>query len=281
MRNRSIVRAATALTTLFALAACGDNSPTDSSSTVSASVAAATTLDVATVAADAAKEDVETFKANRGAFGIAQLGDFERFAAWDACPYDMTAKRFLCVAKNRGPFATTRSYAYADQAGVAQAAYSATTTATANFKWAMEGTITKSKWNGSVSRSRDLTVSGLSGANTTITINGTSSTERQRTKFAKDGAAGANAVDREYQLEGSTVIKDVVTPAVRLPDAWPASGTITRLHNVTRTDAVNGTKTSTRTSVVTFNGTQTVPLVVNGTAFTLDLATGEAVKKTP
>jgi hypothetical protein len=157
--------------------------------------------------------------------------------------------------------------------------YDAAKTASANFKWTMDGTITKRRWGGSVSRSRDLTISGLLGANTTITINGTSATERQRTKFAKEDADGANAVEREYQLDGKTEIKNVVTAAVRLPDTWPQSGTITRSHTVTRTDAVNGTKTTTRTSVVTFNGTQFVPLVVNGTEFTLDLATGEVTKK--
>ncbi len=279
MQTRSTLRAVTALTLTLALAACGDTTATEPS--VSASVAAATTLDVATVAGDAATEDVETFKVNRGAFGIAQFADFERFSRWDACPYDATASRFVCVSKSRGPFTTTRSYAYADAANAPQNAYNATTTASANFKWSLDGTITKRRWNGSVSRSRDLTITNLLGANTTITINGRSATERQRTKFAKDDVDGANAMEREYQMEGSTVIKDVVTPAVRLPDAWPASGTITRTHSVTRTDAVNGTRATTRTSVVTFNGTQNVPLTVNGTAFTLDLATGEVTKNAP
>jgi len=276
MRIRSTLRAATALTVTLALAACGDTAPTESA--VSASVAAATTRDVATVAGDAATEDVETFKVNRGAFGFAQFADFERFGRWEGCPYE--AGRFVCIPKSRGPFSNTRSYAYADQAGAAQTAYSATTTASANFKWSLAGTITKRRWTGTMARNRDVTISGLLGANTTITINGTGSAERQRTKFAKEDVEGANAVERDYDMEGSTLVKDVVTAAVRLPDAWPLSGTITRNHSVTRTDAVNGTKTTTRTSVVTFNGTQFVPLTVNGTAFTLDLATGTVTPRT-
>jgi hypothetical protein len=279
MRNRSILRAATALTITLTFAACGDSATTEP--TVSASVSAATTLDVATVAGDAATEDVETFKVNRGAFGIAQLVDFERFSRWDPCPFDAATGRFVCTSRSRGPFTTTRSYAYADQAGAAQNAYSATTTAAANFKWTLAGTITKRRWSGTVSRNRDMTISGLLGANTTITVNGTSSSERQRTRFAREESEGANAVERTYEMEGSTVIANVVTAAVRLPDTWPLSGTITRNHAVTRTDAVNGTKTTTRTSVVTFNGTQFVPLVVNGTTFTLDLATGDVAKVTP
>jgi len=277
MRIRSTLRAASALTVTLALAACGDAAPTENP--VSASVAAATTLDVATIAGDAATEDVETFKVNRGALGFAQFADFERFGRWDPCPYDGTAARFICAPKARGPFNATRSYAYADAAGAAQSAYGATTTASANFRWTLAGTITKRRWSGTVARERDVTLSGLLGSNSTVTVNGTGSSERQRTRFAKDGVDGANAIAREYELEGSAVVKDVVTAAVRLPDAWPASGTITRNHSVTRTDAVNGTRITTRTSVVTFNGTQFVPLTVNGTEFTLDLATGTVTPK--
>ncbi len=279
MRTLSILRATTALTLTLGLAACGDDAGAPTETSVAASVAAATTLDVATVAGDAATEDVETFKVNRGAFGLVQLADFERFGRWDPCPFDATTKRFVCVTRERGPFTYSRSYAYADGLGVAQDAYSATTTASANFKWALSGTNTKRRWAGTMSRERDLTISGLLGANTTITINGTGAAERQRTRFAKEEVDGANAVEREYDMQGSTVIANVVTAAVRLPDTWPASGTITRTHTVTRTDVRHGTRTSTRTSVVTFNGTQFVPLVVNGTEFTLDLATGTVTPK--
>ena len=127
MSKHTLLRAATALTVAALFTACGDsNGPTDSG--VSASVAAATTLDVATVAGDAAQEDVETFKVNRGAFGLATI-DFERFGRWDSCPYDTAAARFICVDRTRGPFTSSRSYAYLDAAGAGQTAYSSTTTA--------------------------------------------------------------------------------------------------------------------------------------------------------
>ena len=273
MIKTSLLRATTALTLAAVFTACGDSTTGPTDAGVSASVSAATTLDVATVSGDAAQEDVETFKINRGAFGLATI-DFERFARWESCPYDATAKRFVCVVKNRGPFSATRSYAYIDQAGVAQAAYSATTTASANFKWALSGTITKEKWSGTMSRDRDITISGLLGANTTVTVNGTGATERQRTRFLRD-SAGPNGLTREYDLESSLAIVNVVTPAIRVPDAWPASGTISRNYKVTRTDATNGTIVVTRNSVVTFNGTQFAKLVVNGKEFKLDLATGK------
>ncbi len=273
MIKTSLLRAATALTLAAVFTACGDSTTGPTDAGVSASVSAATTLDVATVSGDAAQEDVETFKINRGAFGLATI-DFERFARWESCPYDATALRFVCVSKNRGPFSATRSYAYIDQAGVAQSAYSATTTAAANFKWSLSGTITKERWSGTMSRERDITISGLLGANTTVTVNGTGANERQRTKFLRD-ADGPNGLTRDYDLESSLAIVNVVTPAIRVPDAWPASGTIARNYKVTRTDATNGTIVVTRNSVVTFNGTQFAKLVVNGKEFRLDLATGK------
>ncbi len=277
MIKNTLLRAASALTVAALLTACGD-SASSTGPTVSAAVAAGTTLDVAAVSADAAKEDVEMLKVNRGAFGIVQAIDFERFERWSMCPYDATAKRFICADKVRGPFTATRSYAYADAAGVAQSAYSESLTAAANFKWSLNGTITREKWTGSMSRNRDITLSGLLGANNTVTVNGTGSAEKMRTTFLRD-SAGPNGLTRTYDMESSLVIKNVVTPAIRLPDAWPASGTISRDFKVTRTDATAGTTVTTRNSVVTFNGTQFVDLTVNGTAFTLDLATGKVTPK--
>ena len=278
MLKTTLLRAATALTVAALFTACGDAATDPIDTGVSASVSAATTLDVATVSGDAASEDVETFKVHRGAFGLATV-DFERFARWDACPYDATAKRFICTPKTRGPFTHTRSYAYLDEAGAAQSGYSATTTASANFKWSLSGNITKERWSGSMSRERDITLSGLLGANNTVTINGSGAAERQRTRFLRD-SAGPTGLTREYNMEATVAIANVVTPAIRMPDAWPASGTITRNYQVTRIDATNGNTVTTRNSVVTFNGTQFAKLVVNGKEFSLDLATGKVTPVT-
>lgn len=277
MRFSPLHRTAAALCLTLLVTACGDSAgPTESD--VSAAVATATTLDIATVAGDAAKEDVETFRVNRGAFGIGQSLDFERFSRWDPCPYDAASSRFVCAERSRGPFTYTRSYAYANAAGAAMNAFSPTLTAAANFKWSISGTITKTRWSGSMSRNRDITFSGLNGNSLAITVNGTGSGERQRTVFLRD-SAGPNGLTREYNMDASLVIRNVVTSAVALPDAYPASGTITRNYAVTRTDATNGTTTTTRNSVVTFNGTALVSLVVNGKEFILNLDTGAVTPK--
>ena len=278
MYRSTVCRAVSAVAAAVIFAACGDSTTGPQDGDVSASVAAAATVDVATVAGDAASEDVQLFKLNAGAFGFAQLSDYERFERWNGCPYDATAKRFICEPKTRGGFVHTRSYAFLDQAGVAQTSYSAATTAQANFRSSLSGTISRNRWSGTMSRERDVTLSGLFGDNASVTINGRSATEKQRTRFERE-AATAGSVDRTYDLDATLAITNVVVGAARLPDTWPASGTITRNYSLTRVDVANGTRATTRTSVVTFNGTQFVPLVVNGTEFTLDLATGTVVRK--
>jgi hypothetical protein len=280
MQHSTSLRLTAALLAVTTLSACGDSagSTAPDGANVSASVTQAVTLDVATVAGDAATEDVQTFRVNSGAFGIAQAIDFERFSRWDPCPLDATTTRFVCAERTRGPFTYNRSYAYADAAGIAQTAYSATTTAAANFKWSLSGTITRERWNGSMSRNRDITLSGLQGANSAVTVNGTGSGERQRTTFVGDSGV-ATGLTRSYEMQSSLAIANVVTSAIQLPDAYPLSGTVTRNYTVTRTGAVNGETTFTRNSVVTFNGTRLVSLVVNGKEFTLDLVTGKVAPK--
>lgn len=271
-------RRAAALVMTAALAACGDATTEPTDNGVSASVAATTTADVATVSGDAASEDVQLFKVNAGAFGYAQFGDYERFSGWNSCPYDAAAARFICAPVTRGPFVHKRSYAFLDASGTAQSSYGALTTAQANFTTSLTGTITKERWSGTMSRERNFTISGLAGNNTTVTINGTGAVERQRSRFDRE-AANPGTVVRSYDLDGSLTISNVVVAVASLPQAWPSSGTVTRRYTVTRTDAAGATTTTTRTAVVTFNGTQFVPLVVNGTEFTIDLTTGVVVKK--
>ena len=265
-------RPAAATLAALTLAACSDSTAPASET---ATVAAQVTADVAAQAADAAAEDVQVMRVNTGAFGVATL-DFERFTRWAACPLDAATSRFTCAAAVRGPWTSTRSWQFRDASGAPQPAYDATTTASANFRWTLAGTFDRRRWEGTTSRERDLTVTGLAGANTTATVNGTGSDARSRTRFANPNAApGSNAAaDRSYDMAATLRIENVVIPVPRA-DAWPASGSITRTYTGTRTSA-NRTETVTRTATVTFNGTGTAQLVVNGRRFTLDLTTGEA-----
>lgn len=260
---------AAALFAATLLAACAGTSDTTAPDVdgVSASVV---TADVASVAADAAMEDMQSFRVNLGGVGLAFLTNFDRWERWDPCPYVAASQRFECPTRTRNGFTSTRSYAYADAAGAAQSAYSATTTAAVNYRYTLDGSITRRRFTSTVSRARDITFSGLLG--TALTINGTGSRETSRSRFSADSTSGQQ---RSYELAASMRVTNVVLPAFRVPDAWPASGTVARDFTVVRTRADGTTQTVTRNTVVTFNGTQFVPLTVNGTAFTLDLATGE------
>lgn len=273
MTIRFRTAALAAATTL--LAACSDSTAPDAGSG-EAAINAQVTADVAAQAADAASEDVEVLRVNTGALGLATL-DYERFERWSACPFVAATGWFTCADRTRGPWTTTRRYQFRDAQGQPQSAYDAAATAAATFDWTLRGTFERRRWEGASERVRSVTFTGLAGAETQVTVNGTGTDARSRTRFPNPNAnAGSNAAgERSYEMEATLRIENVVLPVPRIATAWPVSGTITRTFTGTRTSA-NGTRTVERTATVTFNGTSSVPLVVNGRRYTLDLTTGDA-----
>lgn len=259
---RSTVAAAAAA---VLLAACSD-----STGPAADSIDPQISADVAAAAADAAREDVEVLRVNVGGLGLGSV-DYERFARWSPCPFDAGTGRFTCAPATRGPWTTTRSYQFLDAAGQPQSAYDASLTASANFRWTVAGDIDRGRWSATSARARELTFTGLAGAESQVTVNGTGSDARNRTRFANAGRTGD---DRSYDMAATLRVENVILPVPRFPGAWPTSGTVTRAYTGTRTGP-NGTRIVQRTSVVTFNGTSTVPLTVNDRRFTLDLTTGE------
>lgn len=266
-RTRLVTLAATAL-----LAACSDaTAPADTDPTISAQV----TADVAAQAGDAAAEDVAVLRVNTGAFGLPTL-DQERFERWSSCPFVEATGWFTCADRVRGPWTSGRRYQFLDAQGRAQPGYDAVATAAATFDWTVRGTFDRGRWDGTSERRRSVTFSGLAGTETQVTMNGTGTDARNRTRFARPGAPGGSAsAERSYEMSATLRIENVVVPVPRLATGWPTSGTITRTFTGTRTGP-GGTRTVERTAVVTFDGTSTASLVVNGRRFTLDLATGEA-----
>ncbi len=224
-----------ALLTTIALAACNDASgPSEEDLALNEAVAA--------VAADAAIEDVQQMFFNLGA--EPALG-----ASYDAAapPRDFS-----------------RTVLFYDAGGVLMDAYNPETTASMNIVVEMSGDVERDGWTASVSRSRDMTVSGLLGAETSRTWNGTGSGEVSRSQHSDEHG------DRSYDMSSSVVIADVVRNLPRDLNPWPVSGTITRSVTVTITTA-DGVVTRERTAVLTFNGTQFVILLVNGEEYEVDL----------
>jgi hypothetical protein len=129
------------------------------------------------------------------------------------------------------------------------------------------GTITQS-----VSRSRDMTISGLLGEETERTWNGTGSSAKAAVVVSDENG------ERSYNFSATSVITDVVIPVPR-GSGWPLSGQIERTVTAERVDG-DEVQTRRRNVLVEFNGTHLVPIWINGEPFTLNLETREILRDT-
>jgi len=192
----------------------------------------------------------------------------------DGCTYSADTGRFTCPAITSGGLTLNRDYAFYDANSAAQSAYDASLTASANFHVSVTGTHTVDNGQDVVNRDRSLTVSGLAGAETSRTWNGTGTR-------ADNGYRTVGDVKRSYSVNDNVTISNVVVSLPRSSNPWPISGTITRqisgTATVTKTD-VSKTFSVTRTVTITFNGTQYATVSVGGNTYTLDLSTGTWTK---
>lgn len=128
------------------------------------------------------------------------------------------------------------------------------------------GELSRPRWSASLDRERRTTVSGLAGEESERTWNGSAEDRIQRTRFSDERG------DRSYSSTSQRTIDDVVVGLPRSEFPWPLSGTITHELTVTVVDGPNGDVTRERTVVVTFDGTRSVTVTVNGETFEVDLA---------
>ena len=212
---------------LLALAAC-DESPTGTD-TLDQSIS----FDVAMVSADATIEDVHALR-------DAHLGGF-----------------FMDGRSG------TRSVTFYDASDVEQAAYDEMTTAKIHMVMEMTRELEREGWSASATRSREMTVTGLEGAETTRTVNGSGSEAMTRSRHTDTRGL------RTYEMTGTRSIENVVHEVPR-DGAYPQSGTITRDMSITITTE-GGTETRTREVVITFNGTQYPEMTVDGDVYEVDL----------
>ena len=197
--------------------------------------------------------------------------------AWtfgDGCTFSASTGRFTCPPITVGGLTLNRDYAFYDATQNAQSAYSASATASANFHVSVAGVHVVDTGADTVSRDRNLTVSGLAGAETSRTWNGTGT--------RNDGGyrQGTDAT-RNYHVNDNVTVSNVVVNLPRSSNPWPISGTITR--HVVGTGSVQKSGVSKsfsvdRTVTITFNGTQNVTMTVGSNSYTLDLSTGVATK---
>ena len=197
--------------------------------------------------------------------------------AWtfgDGCTYSANTGRFTCPAMTAGGLTLNRDYAFLDANQTTQSAYSASTTASANFHVSVTGTHVADNGQDVVNRDRTLTVSGLAGAETSRTWNGTGTRNDNGYRTVAD-------VKRSYTVNDAVTVASVVVNLPRSSNPWPISGTITRQISGTASVTKTGVTKSfsvTKTVTITFNGTQYATVTVGGNTYTLDLSTGVATK---
>lgn len=213
--------------------------------------------DIATQSAEAAAEDVELMGGPTGQFGF---GFAASISSGDDAP-------FQCGTHTRDLLTIVRTCTFKNAAGATQSGYDATTTASAIIHAEVTGKIERENWSAEVERIRDLTVTGLAGAETSRTWNGTGTGKSTRSRH-KEGTE-----TRTYDVSCTSTRTNVVVNLPRSENRWPVSGTINRQCTIKITGGPNDGKTVERTVTITFNGTQMVPITVNGKAFTLDLKT--------
>ena len=223
--------------TVISSAACSEPSGPDGTDS---QVEALLTLDVAMVSADALIDDLAEL----------QLGFIGGFGGAAAAPPDRV-----------------RTVTYYDADGNEQDAYDAVTTASIHIVSEISGEMGRDSWSGSISRTRDITITGLDGDEAARTANGTGSSTVTRSRHSDEDG------DRSYDMSGTSVITDVVLAVPRDENPYPLSGTVTRDVTVVIVNGSNGDQTRTRHVVITFNGTQFATLSVDGESFEVDLST--------
>jgi hypothetical protein len=193
----------------------------------------------------------------------------------DGCTFSQSSGRFTCPPISAGGLTLNRDYAFFTEASAAQSAYDPSTTASANFHVTVTGEHVTDLGSDTVNRERTLTVSGLSGAETSRTWNGTGT--RDDHGFRTEGD-----VKRSYEVSDAVTVTNVVVNLPRSTNPWPVSGTITRQITGTATVARNGLSKSfsvDRTVTITFDGTQNATVTVGANTYKLDLSTGIATKQ--
>lgn len=182
--------------------------------------------------------------------------------------------------------APSASYTYAlyDIDGNEQTAYDALTTEKITWTADMSGDMTFENIARSFARHSELVVSGLNGENTTFTINGLGSNKESSSITDPDTAAV-----KTFAIDSSYTLTDIVCPVPAKPTAdvpavkaspYPLSGTIAYNMTVDKSDGTaEGTTQTTIVAVITFDGTSNAQLVVNGTAYVIDLSKGHAKRR--
>ena len=245
-----------AILSVMTLAACSDITDFPDPSVMESGLESVLNFDVAMASADALIEDVAEL----------QLDFSNAMGGVSAAPGEDTSPAQL---------RPVREVTYYDADGTEQDTYDGLKTASVHILSEISGERARDNWSSSVSRTREITITGLEGTEVIRTANGAGSSTRSRSYHSDENG------DRSYEMSGTSVITDVVRPVPRdennpfVPrqrNLYPLSGTITRDVTVTIVNGRNGDETRIKHVVIIFNGTRFVTMTVDGEPIEVDLA---------
>jgi hypothetical protein len=184
-------------------------------------------------------------------------GPFDDFDDSNACTFNATSKRVECPAVTRaGGLTINRSFSFLDASGAVQHAFDATTTNTVNVKNSVTGTVTHHETaTSTVNSSSDFTVVGLASGSPQRKVDGQSAGS-EKTTGTKDGVAFT------VERTASDVTSGLVIPIQDGRPTYPTAGTVTRSMQAIVTKAGSSPSTSSRSEVITYDGSATAKIVI-------------------
>jgi hypothetical protein len=188
------------------------------------------------------------------------------------CQHLGSGPSFQCGSMVRDGFTFTREVTFYYQNGdVQEDGFEPGTTDAIRLVVNAEGSRERSFWSASMTRSRDMLLSGL--LSDAHHLNGEGHSVVSRSGNPQDGA------EMTFDMVVEVEWNDVVHIQPREEHPYPESGTITRdiFVEVTRDGEIVGGRDV--TAVVAFNGTQYVTLDVDGEQFEIDLAEREVMRR--
>lgn len=194
-------------------------------------------------------------------------GRFDLQSSAAVCTY--AVGRWTCPTVSEHGLSVNRSYAFFDAASQPMKVRDDVTTASINFQLSVNGTVSRDTvFSGVVHRTRNVTVSGLAGAETTRRWDGigvSADTNTHRSALTT----------RTYAGKSVDSLKAVVYPHPRTATSYPLSGSMVRVVKYLVTSAGQGTERRSvdRRVVVTYNGTPLVQLQSGSVTCTLHLDT--------
>ncbi len=170
-----------------------------------------------------------------------------------------------------------RTVTYYNAADSVQAGFDPATTKKIVFVTSDTGNFTRAKGQDTLTdssaRARTATLVRIPGADTIHTWNAIGSANHFWSRVGPNGT-------RSYKMVATDSTIDLKYRLPRALNPYPISGQIIRNVAVVRTrtpkDSTTTTVEKTRRVVITFDGTSTAQMTVNGEAFTIDLSKGDA-----